>query len=142
MLALAWFGSIQIGRQRLERQRWLLWALFLSFPLGFVATLTGWFTAEVGRQPWTVYGQLRTADAATPFLSTAQVATTLIVFVVVYSIIFSAGVVYIYRLLRREPAAPLPEWLDGTNPKRPLAMAGDTLEGNGSGALPAGEGRP
>ena len=125
MLALAWYGSFQIARKRIEQQRWLLWSLFLSFPLGFIATLTGWFTAEVGRQPWTVYGQLRTADAATPFLSSAQVATSLVVFAIVYSMIFSAGVLYIYRLLRRGPAELVDRHVDGTNPKRPLSMGGD-----------------
>ncbi|CAN7701690.1 cytochrome ubiquinol oxidase subunit I (plasmid) [Aminobacter sp. NyZ550] len=140
MLALAWYGCIQIGRQRLERQRWLLWAVFLSFPLGFIATLTGWFTAEVGRQPWTVYGQLRTADAVTPFLSTAQVATTLIMFAVVYTVIFSAGVVYIYRLLRRGPGSPSPNPLDRTNPKRPLSIAGNSPGAQRSETPLVGEG--
>jgi cytochrome d ubiquinol oxidase subunit I len=124
MLALAWYGSLQIARYRIEGQRWLLWAIFLSFPLGFIATLTGWFTAEVGRQPWTVFGQLRTVDAATPFLTTPQVATTLIIFAVVYSMIFAAGVVYIYRLLRRGPAAAPTLEIGGTNPKRPLSVPG------------------
>jgi cytochrome d ubiquinol oxidase subunit I len=67
MLALAWVGSYLNARDRIEQNRPLLWAAFLSFPLPFIATLTGWFTAEVGRQPWTVYGVLRTADAMTPF---------------------------------------------------------------------------
>ena len=54
MLALAWIGSYLSLKERLERSRLLLWAIFLSFPLPFIAILTGWFTAEVGRQPWTV----------------------------------------------------------------------------------------
>src|SRR5580693_7011294 len=56
LLALAWIGSYLSFRRRLERNRLLLWAIFCSFPLPFIAILTGWFTAEVGRQPWTVYG--------------------------------------------------------------------------------------
>ncbi len=76
MLALAW-GGMRLLRHRAgwSGRAGCNGAIFLSFPLGFVATLTGWFTAEVGRQPWTVYGQLRTADAATPFLTSPQVAT-------------------------------------------------------------------
>jgi cytochrome d ubiquinol oxidase subunit I len=117
MLLLAWYGSLQSARGRIETQRWLLWALFLSFPLGFVATITGWFVAEVGRQPWTVYGLLRTADAATPFLKSPEVATTLALFFIVYSIIFAFGTIYIYVLLKRGPI-PMPEpKLAGTNPK-------------------------
>jgi cytochrome d ubiquinol oxidase subunit I len=122
MLAIAWYGSLQILRQRLERQRWLLWAIFLSFPLGFVATLTGWFVAEVGRQPWTVYGVLRTADAATPFLKAPEVAASLVMFSVVYAVIALVGAGYICQLLRRGPApAPEPE-IGATNPKRPLSL--------------------
>jgi len=126
MLFLAWYGGLQAFRRRIEAQRWLLWTLFLSFPVGFVATLTGWFVAEVGRQPWTVYGVLRTADAATPFLKAGEVATTLALFGVVYSIIFAFGTVYIYRLLRRGPV-PMPEPQVGeTNPKRPLSIPRDS----------------
>ena len=74
MLAIAWLGSYLSLKQRLEQNRFLLWLTFLSFPLPFVAILTGWYTAEVGRQPWVVYGVLRTADAMTPFL-TARAAS-------------------------------------------------------------------
>jgi cytochrome bd ubiquinol oxidase subunit I len=128
MLVLAWFGSVQLARERMETQRWLLWSIFLSFPLGFVATLTGWFTAEVGRQPWTVFGRLRTADAATPFLRAPEVAASLAMFFVVYAIIFVFGTVYIYRLLKRGPG-PMPEPVIGdTNPKRPLSLPAEAAE--------------
>ena len=56
--------------------------------------LAGWFTAEVGRQPWTVYGVLRTADAVSP-VAGGSVLTSLILFVIVYGIVFGAGVYYI-----------------------------------------------
>ena len=69
MLLIAWIGSYLIHKGRIEQNRLLLWATFLSFPLPFIAILTGWVTAEVGRQPWVVYGVLRTADAMTPFLT-------------------------------------------------------------------------
>jgi cytochrome d ubiquinol oxidase subunit I len=120
MLFLAWVGSWLALDDRLETRRWLLWAIFLSFPLGFIATLTGWFTAEVGRQPWVVYGILRTAQAATPFLTPRDVAITLLVFGGIYALIFAAGTVYIYKLLRRGPP-PTPVEPGVTNPKRPLA---------------------
>jgi cytochrome bd ubiquinol oxidase subunit I len=124
MFGLAWLGMLLMASGTLERQRWFLWATFCSFPLGFIATLTGWLTAEVGRQPWAIYGQVRTADAVTPFLSTPQVAVSLVIFTVVYTLIFMAGAVYIYRLLRRGPVQ-LPSFNDATtNPKRPLSMTG------------------
>jgi cytochrome bd ubiquinol oxidase subunit I len=126
MLALAWYGSLQLVRKHIETQRWLLWVIFLSFPVGFVATLTGWFVAEVGRQPWTVYGVLRTTDAVTPFLTSPEVATTLAMFVVVYGVIFSFGTVYIYRLLQRGPAEMPRPRVGQTNPKRPLSIPGDS----------------
>lgn len=124
MLGLAWLGSFLGLRDRLERQRWLLWAIFLAFPLGFVATLAGWFTAEVGRQPWVVYGLLRTSDAVTPFLTAPTVAISLAVFGAIYALIFAAGTIYIYRLLRAGPL-PVPDLVPGeTNPKRPLSLPG------------------
>lgn len=104
MLALSWTGVWLLARGRLgdpERPpRWFLWATFLHFPSGFVAVLAGWFTAEVGRQPWVVFGLLRTADAVTPNLSGTAVAISLAAYVLVYALIFSAGTFYIYRLLR------------------------------------------
>ena len=126
MLALAWYGSIQIWRDRLYTQRWMLWSVFFSFPLGFIATLTGWFVAEVGRQPWTVFGVVRTADAATPFLHAPEVAVTLAIFCVVYGVIFAFGTVYIYRLLQRGPAPVAEPKVGETNPKRPLSLPSAT----------------
>jgi cytochrome d ubiquinol oxidase subunit I len=123
MLFLAWVGSWLALDDRLETRRGLLWATFLSFPLGFIATLTGWFTAEVGRQPWVVYGVLRTAQATTPFLTPRDVALTLLVFGAIYALIFAAGTLYIYRLLRQGPL-PTPAHVEGANPKRPLALGG------------------
>lgn len=124
MLALAWVGSWLSLSERIVRARLFLIATFLSFPLGFIATLTGWFTAEVGRQPWVVYGQLRTADAVTPFLATHEVALTFAGIASIYALIFGFGVLYIYRLLRSGPI-PAPEIsLYATNPKRPLSVPG------------------
>src|SRR4029077_765872 len=80
MLALAWIGTYLSRDGRLYRNRLVLWPTFLSFPLPFIAILTGWYTAEVGRQPWAVYGVLRTADAMTPFLTTGTAAISLFVY--------------------------------------------------------------
>ena len=107
MLLLAWVGSYLSIKGSIERNRLLLWATFLSFPLPFIAILTGWFTAEVGRQPWTVYGVLRTADSVTPFLTARAATISLIVFCAVYTFIFAFGVFYIHRLLRVGPEGSL-----------------------------------
>ena len=102
---------------------WFLWVTFLSFPSGFIAVLTGWFTAEVGRQPWVVFGLLRTADAVTPSLGAAEVWASLLAYIAVYTLIFSAGTFYIYRLMRDGPAATrAPK--TGVSALRPLAAAG------------------
>jgi cytochrome d ubiquinol oxidase subunit I len=125
MLAIAWLGSWLVLSGGLERQRWLLWSIFASFPLGFIATLTGWFTAEVGRQPWTVYNQLRTMESVTPSLTSPQVATSLVAFALVYALIFIAGTVYIYRVLKLGPVSLPDDVPADANPKRPLAIQGD-----------------
>ena len=122
MMAIAWLGSFLLVTEGTYGQRLLLWATFLSFPLPFVAIETGWFTAEVGRQPWTVYGLQRTVDAVTPNLATGAVLTTLIFFATIYLLICSFGTLYIYRLLKTGPSAPEPAQLP--NPKRPLALSG------------------
>jgi cytochrome bd ubiquinol oxidase subunit I len=122
MLALAWVGSYRCWKERIEGSWWLLWLIFLSFPLPFIAILTGWYTAEVGRQPWAVYGTLRTADAMTPVLTTRAVATSLIVFCAVYSFIFAFGVFYIHRLLRAGPAGHLVLPPAAAIPNRPMSV--------------------
>jgi cytochrome bd ubiquinol oxidase subunit I len=125
MLLVAWGGSYLLHRERIEQARPLLWLTFLSFPLPFIATLTGWFTAEVGRQPWTVYGVLRTADAMTPFLTTGAALTSLLVFCAVYSFIFAFGIYYIYRLLRAGPAGHLVLPPAAAVPNRPMSVVGE-----------------
>jgi cytochrome d ubiquinol oxidase subunit I len=122
MLAISWFGTFLRWRGALERTRWFLWATFLSFPSGFIAVLAGWYTAEVGRQPWVVYGLLRTKDAVTPSLTTGNVVLSLTCYVVVYAVIYAFGLYYIYRLLRDGPGPEVPGLADVT-PARPLAVA-------------------
>ena len=71
-------------------------------PMGFIALLAGWFVTETGRQPWTVYGVIRTAESMSP-LAAQQVATTLIGFIVLYIVVFGAGSFYILRLIAQGP---------------------------------------
>jgi cytochrome d ubiquinol oxidase subunit I len=122
MAAISWLGLLLLARGRLERARWFLWPAFLSFPSGFIAVLCGWFTAEIGRQPWVVYGLLRTEDAITPSLTGAQVLLSLIGYVGVYAVIYAFGLSYIYRLLREGPADEAGS-LDTMTPGLPLAIA-------------------
>src|SRR6201988_2538045 len=122
MLGLAWLGTYLSFKHRLERNRLLLWLTFLSFPLPFIAILTGWFTAEVGRQPWAVYGVLRTANALTPFLTTEMATISLAVFCVLYVFIFAFGAFYIHRLLRAGPVGSLVLPPAAAVPNRPMSV--------------------
>jgi cytochrome d ubiquinol oxidase subunit I len=123
MLLVAWGGSLLAWKERLMRHRAMLWAVFACFPLPFIATLTGWFTAEVGRQPWTVYGLLRTADAMTPFLTTRAATLSLAIFCATYVFIFAFGIYYIYKLLRQGPTTHLSQNPPSALPNRPLSLA-------------------
>lgn len=97
-------------RKRLFDTRWFqLWCMMLT-PSGFVAVLAGWFVTEIGRQPYTVYGVLRTSDSVSP-VDGAHVAISLAAFVVVYFFIFGAGSYYILRQIGKgpQPQADKPE---------------------------------
>ncbi|MCC6194171.1 MAG: cytochrome ubiquinol oxidase subunit I [Burkholderiales bacterium] len=96
-----------------------------AIPVGYIAVTAGWITTEVGRQPWVVYNQLRTADAVTPSLAGHDVAISLALYVLVYCAVFGAGVHYLVKLVRAGPtAAPAASELDaGQRPARPLSAA-------------------
>ena len=133
MLAISWGGTLLRFTGRLEASRWFLWPTFLAFPSGFIAILSGWYTAEVGRQPWVVYGLLRTEDAVTPSLQTGDVLVSLIGYVLVYGVFVSFGTYYIYKLLREGPMSGS-EAIPNATPSRPLAFADDADSATGGGA--------
>ncbi len=135
MLAVSWLANVLRLSGRLVTARWFLWAAFLSFPTGFIAVLTGWYTAEVGRQPWVVYGLLRTKDAITPSLVSGDVLFSLLGYIVVYGLFVSFGLYYIYKLLRDGPTVPAVP-ISTANPHRPLAFADDAATATGTGNQP------
>jgi len=100
MVAVGVWSLWQRMRGRLYRATWLQRAAVLMGPSGFVAVLAGWITTEVGRQPFTVYGLLTTAESVSP-LDAAAVGISLIAFIVVYFAVFGAGTLYILRLMSR-----------------------------------------
>ena len=108
MIALGGVGAILIWRRRLFDSPWFLRFCVAMGPSGFLAVLAGWMVTEVGRQPWLVYGVLRTRDAVSP-VATAEVATSLIAYITVYSIVFTAGALFILRLMAEGPVAALAE---------------------------------
>ncbi len=102
-----WSGWMRV-RRCLYEARWLQRAAVVMAPSGFVAVLAGWVTTEVGRQPWTVYGLLRTAESVSP-LDAAAVGASLIAFVLVYFAVFGAGTLYILQLMSKRPDAGIEE---------------------------------
>jgi cytochrome d ubiquinol oxidase subunit I len=99
---LAGWSVLARLRDKLYDSPWLHRLALLMGPAGFVAVLCGWITTEVGRQPYTIYGLLRTDHSASPLAGPA-VAISLAAFAVVYFAVFSAGVFYILRLMGKEP---------------------------------------
>lgn len=110
MLGLGLWSLLARARGRLHDSPWLLRFALAMSPAGLVAVIAGWVTTEVGRQPYTVYGLLRTAESLAP-VGMTEVAVTLAAFVIVYLAIFGVGTFYILRLMARLPeaASALPE---------------------------------
>lgn len=123
MLATVLVGLFLWKRRRLfDSPRYLRWCMLVS-PLGFIAVLAGWTTTEVGRQPWVIYGLMRTRDAVTPSLTTSDVAISLATYMLSYAIIFGGGFILLRRLVRIGIAASVTadEHEPQAHPKRPLS---------------------
>ncbi|MDK1377735.1 MULTISPECIES: cytochrome ubiquinol oxidase subunit I [unclassified Sinorhizobium] len=113
-------------RGTLDSDPWLHRAAVLMGPAGFVAVLAGWVTTEVGRQPYTVYGHLLTANSVAPIEAPA-VSASLLAFIIVYFFVFGAGTFYILRLMARLPRDTMPELDEG-----PIRTAGAAAHGPAS----------
>jgi cytochrome d ubiquinol oxidase subunit I len=98
---VAWLKG-QLSVESIRTHRWLLRAWIASIPLGYLATECGWIVREVGRQPWVIYGILRTRDAAST-LPVSVVAVSLVTFVAIYSILFILFLVFAARIIRNGP---------------------------------------
>ena len=95
-------------------------------PAGIIAMLAGWMTTEIGRQPWVVYGVMRTSDAVSHH-SALALSTSLAIFVVVYCAVFGTGISYLLKLVSKEPqrgSLPPPTTIN-RSPARPLSAAPD-----------------
>jgi cytochrome d ubiquinol oxidase subunit I len=120
MLALGLWSLFARIRKRLYDWPWLLRAALVMGPSGFVAVIAGWITTEVGRQPYTVYGQLLTAQSHSP-LGAPAIAVSLAAFVIVYFAVFGAGFWYLLHLMHRSPQAG-----EAPPPNIPVRTAGTT----------------
>jgi cytochrome d ubiquinol oxidase subunit I len=110
LIAIAWTGLWLRVRGRLYDTPWFNFSCAFSSPLGFIAILSGWTVTEVGRQPWAVYGRLRTADAVAP-VAAGAVASSLALFILIYLVLLAAFFYYAGRIVlagpHGEPEAPL-----------------------------------
>ncbi|HSG54982.1 MAG TPA: cytochrome ubiquinol oxidase subunit I [Paracoccaceae bacterium] len=120
MLGVGLWSAWTRYRGTLYRDRWLHRVALAMGPSGFVAVLAGWITTEVGRQPFTVYGLLRTSESLAP-IDAPAVAASLIAFIVVYFFVFGAGTFYILRMMNMSPDTPRLGLRDG-----PIRTAGIT----------------
>ncbi|RFC64195.1 cytochrome ubiquinol oxidase subunit I [Fulvimarina endophytica] len=120
MVGIGFWSLYARWRGTLFSDRKLHWTAFLAAPSGLVAVIAGWITTEVGRQPYTVYGLMRTAESVSP-LSAATVGATLLAFIVIYFAVFGAGTFYILRLMKTGPKP-----IEDDRPDGPIRTAGIT----------------
>ncbi len=127
MLGLTLWAGWLAWRRRLFGTAAFLRAATWAIPTGYIAVTAGWITTEVGRQPYVVYGHMRTADAVTPTLTGGDVLASLLAYVAVYLVVFGAGAYYLVRLVQRGP----PEHVEGHELRpaeraaRPLSAAAE-----------------
>jgi len=122
-------------KNRLYESTWFHKFAIVMGPTGYIALLAGWVTTEVGRQPWVVYGVLRTKDALSHTVTADQVGLSLIIFVLVYTVVFGAGIYYMFRLMKSGPEflTRLDPEITGLGhfktPLRPLSAVDDPIDG-------------
>jgi cytochrome d ubiquinol oxidase subunit I len=104
MILTGVFATVLFWRKQLFETRWFQWWCLALTPAGFISLLAGWFVTEVGRQPFIVYGVMRTAETISP-VSGIQVGLSLLAFIVIYGLIFGAWVYYVFRLIQKGPGS-------------------------------------
>ncbi len=105
LLAIAALASLQLARKKLTESRWLLWIVMLACPFPYIATTAGWMTTELGRQPWLVYGLMRTSAGVSPELASGTVAFSLIGWLGLYLVV---GVLFLILVGREILRGPVP----------------------------------
>lgn len=115
LIALTLYASFQWWRGKLFKQRWLLWVFVFAVFLPQIANQVGWFAAEMGRQPWVVYGLLRTSDALSKVVTANQILFSLILFTLVYLLLFT---LFIYLLNKKIQHGPQDEHEEDHRPNQ------------------------
>ncbi len=108
-LLLMAVSALFLWRKRLYASRWLLWALLLSFPLPYIANIAGWMTAELGRQPWLIYGLMRTSEGYSSTVSAGNGLFTLLGFMGLYALLGLLFTVLVHREISHGPEMQAPE---------------------------------
>ncbi|CAH2797801.1 MAG: Cytochrome d ubiquinol oxidase subunit I (EC [uncultured Paraburkholderia sp.] len=134
LMIVMWLAAWALRRrERLFESKWFQRFALVMGPSGFITLLAGWVTTEAGRQPWVVYGVMRTSQAVSP-LSTQQVGISLMTFVVVYFLVFGTGICYMLKLMRKGPALPghtphgVPDFTPNQSARRPLSAADQLID--------------
>jgi len=102
-VALMGVAAFLLWRKRLYTSRWILWPLMLSFPLPYIANTAGWMTAEIGRQPWVVYGLMRTSAGYSKYVSAGNALFTLLGFAGLYVVLGILFLLLVYREILHGP---------------------------------------
>lgn len=122
-------------QKKLYASRPFLWFVLLMGPSGLIAILAGWFTTEIGRQPWTVYGLQRTREAVSAH-GELHMSMSLMAFIIVYSAVFGVGYIYMMQLIKKGPQTGEGQYLQEggpgklCTPARPLSAGNCTEDGN------------
>jgi cytochrome d ubiquinol oxidase subunit I len=103
MVALMGMAGFLLWRGKLYESRWILWPILMSFPLPYIATTTGWMCAEIGRQPWVVYGLVRTSAGSSPHIGAGTSLFTLLGFLGMYTLLSILFVVLVYHQIQEGP---------------------------------------
>jgi cytochrome d ubiquinol oxidase subunit I len=128
LILIGLIGALLWWRKRLFHASWFLKPVTHVWPLGFIAILAGWMVTEIGRQPWIAYGILRTADARSP-VPASTIALSLALFVIVYSVVFPVGILYIRTMIHKGPPTASHLEPGGGLPNRPLSAAHNSTNG-------------
>lgn len=102
-IAITLLAAFLLWRKRLYQARWMLWILMLSFPFPYIANTAGWMTAELGRQPWLVYGLMRTSEGFSPLVSAGNGWFTLLGFMGMYAVLSIIFLFLIWREIEHGP---------------------------------------
>ena len=105
-VALMALAAWLLWRGKLYESRWILWPILLSFPLPYIANTAGWMCAEIGRQPWLVYGLIRTSEGYSKHIGAGTSLFTLLGFLGMYSLLSILWIVLLYNFIQEGPQAP------------------------------------